>query len=174
MQTCFSARDSCASLSRADLTSLVTTSFLQSLNHESIDDLQSYLIPSMGYLLCPLQLYYQHAFRRTSSRLLWSPQKYFFHSFVEPHPPSRHIQRHFEAKFIWAIGPGDAANINFAVRFCMKAAQTSAPRAGFRKCGASVQQWEFKHFNAQLFHQQHHQKNYKKNPNKKYKTQLSL
>lgn len=70
-------------------------SFIQSLNHKIIDDLQSYLIHCDGFSLCPLQHYYQHAVRPTFSRLLWSPPKFFFNSFVELHPPSRHIQRHF-------------------------------------------------------------------------------
>lgn len=118
-------------------------SFMQSLNHNIINDLQSYLIHSDGFPLCQLQRYYQHAVRLTSSRLLSSPQKYFFNSFVEPQPPSWHIQRHF-GSYIYL---GHRSRRCSKCRFCSALLHEGSPNrcaeGRFQEVWrASVQQWE--------------------------------
>lgn len=52
--------------------------------------------------------------------------------------PADRFKDILEAEFIWAIHLWDAANINPAAHFCMKAAQTGAPWTGSRSCGGRL------------------------------------
>lgn len=127
---------------------------MQSLNSKNIDDLQSYLIHSDGFSLCPLQHYFQHAVQPTSSRLLCSPQNISLTvllNFILPVDAFRDI---LEAKFIWAVGP-DVSILQRVSAWRQPKPVRWGPVTGSVASVCSEVR-EFYRFNAQLFHHHHH------------------